>query len=370
MKVYVWTLATRIFHALLLVFVISAFITSEWDKFLSIHVAFGSAIAILVIYRVVWGVIGPKYSKFSDLDLSINSLKEYMVSIFNSKKEYIGHNPAASYTMLGIITVLLLLSISGFLTYGIQENRGIFAFLHSSYFKDMELFKEIHELLGVTLWVLIAAHVGGVLLDRLLHSKDETLRSIFSGYKNMQGESAKLSFFQKIISTFAIGLSILVLIYALSVKDNILTTGYNKAIDYKKEHSLFVSECASCHTLYPPTLLPKKSWNRLMADLENHFGDDASLEYSDTQNILRYLLDNSAEYSTSEASVNILKSMQNKDTIAITKTPFWKNRHQSIDSKYFKSSNVKSRANCKACHIDIENGLVEDNSIKIPKIES
>jgi cytochrome b len=370
MKTYVWTLPTRIFHTLLVVFVLVAYITAEWDDFLSLHVAFGSALGILVLYRVVWGIFGPKYSKFSDFNLNKTALKEYLFSVFNPKKEYIGHNPAAGYTMVGIIIVLLLLTISGFLTYGIQENRGVFAFLHNSFFKNMELFEEIHEFLGGALWFLIGAHVGGVLLDRLLHAKQETLKSIVNGYKNIEGESTKLSFLQIIISIIGIGFSIFVLVYALSVKDNMITAGYHQPVDYKKENALFVNECASCHILYPPSLLPKKSWKTMMANLDDHFGDDASLEPEDTQNILKYLLDNSAEYSTSEASVNILNSLQNKDTIAITQTPFWKKRHKNMDSKYFKSKKVKSKANCKACHSDVEKGLIEDSNIKIPSMES
>ena len=370
MKTYVWTLPTRVFHAMLVVFVFSAFITAEWDDFLSLHVALGSALGVLVLYRVVWGFIGPKYSKFSEFNLNIKALKEYIFSIFNPKKEYIGHNPAAGYTMVAIMIVLLLLVVTGFLTYGIQENRGVFAFLHSSFFKEMELFEELHEFLANALWLLIGAHVSGVLLDKLLHAKQETLNSIVNGYKNIKGESAKLSIFQKLISVIGIGFSIYVLVYALSVKDNLITAGYNQPIDYKKENALFVSECASCHTLYPPKLLPKKSWKIMMANLEDHFGDDASLEPEDTQSILEYLLKNSAENSTSEASVNILKTLQNKDTIAITQTPFWKYRHKNIDSKYFEDNKVKSKANCKACHSDVEKGIIEDHNIKMPTIGS
>lgn len=370
MKTYIWTLPTRIFHTLLVIFVLSAFISAEWDDLLSLHVALGSAIAVLITYRIIWGAIGPKYSKFSDFNLNISALKEYLFSIFKPTKEYLGHNPAAGFTMIGILVVLLLLVVTGFLTYGIQENRGVFAFLHNSFFKEMELFEEIHEFLGNSLWFLIAAHVSGVLLDKVLHAKEGTLNSILNGYKNMQGESAKLSLFQKVFSILAITLSLFVLVYALSAKDNIITAGYDLPIDYKQENSLFVNECASCHILYPPTLLPKESWRILMANLEDHFGDDASLEDSDRETILSYLLKNSAQSSTSEASFMILKSLQNKDTIAITQTPFWKIRHQGIDDKYFKSAKVKSKANCLACHSDIDKGLIEDHNIKMPKLGS
>lgn len=366
MKVYVWTLPTRVFHALLVLFVLAAFITAEWDDLLTLHAAFGSAIGVLMLYRVVWGILGPKYSRFSDLNLTIAALTDYLFSLLNPKKTYVGHNPAASYAMVGIIIVTLLLTMTGLLTYGVQENRGLFAFLHHTFFREMELFEEVHEFLGTLLWLLIAAHVGGVLFDRLLHAREGTLTSMIDGHKNMEGEDAKLNLVQKMTAFIGIGLTLFTLVYALSGKENIITAGYNQAVDYNKEHPLFVNECGACHTLYPPSLLPKRSWALMMADLENHFGDDASLERPAQQSILAYLLKNAAENSTSEASLKIVQSMQNQDIIAITQTPFWKKTHREIDNAYFESAEIKSRANCKACHSDVEEGLFEDSSIKLP----
>jgi len=101
-----------------------------------------------------------------------------------------------------------------------------------------------------------------------------------------------------------------------------------------------------------------------MGDLENHFGDDASLDSSDTKIILDFLLEFSAEKSKKEASFKILKSIKEKDIIAITKTKFWENEHKDIPKEVFLHKNVKSKANCKACHSDIEKGLIEDDKIK------
>jgi hypothetical protein len=104
-----------------------------------------------------------------------------------------------------------------------------------------------------------------------------------------------------------------------------------------------------------------------MADLENHFGDDASLDKKDRVEIESYLLANSAENSTKEAAFYIAKSIKKADTIAITKTPYWKKRHAKIDKKIFNSPKVKSKANCKACHRGFEKGIIDDSLIAIPK---
>ena len=60
-----------------------------------------------------------------------------------------------------------------------------------------------------------------------------------------------------------------------------------------------------------------------MGDLENHFGDDASLDEKTNENILSFLLKNSAETSTMKASWNFINSIGNKDIIALTKTTYW-----------------------------------------------
>ncbi|MDD3596222.1 MAG: cytochrome b/b6 domain-containing protein [Sulfuricurvum sp.] len=363
-RIYVWTLPTRLFHWLFVLLILGAWIASLEDRWLSSHAAIGSALGVLLVFRVVWGIIGPKYSRFSDFNLRPDAVKEYLLTLFNPSKHYAGHNPAASYVMIAMLSTVALAIITGILAYGIQENRGLLAFMHTGLFADMDWFGEIHEFFVNLLWVLIAAHVMGVLSDRVLHQSDRTLNSMIDGHKNVDGENAVLTGPQKIVALIGIGGTIALLIYTLSVPNNPLIAGYNQKIDYEKANPAFVNECGSCHTLYPPTLLPQASWRKLMGDLSNHFGDDASLDPADHASILAYLLAHSAESSTQEMSVKMMQSLQNRDMIAITQTPFWKRTHKNIPVTVFKNDTVKSRANCKACHSDVEQGIIEDTSIK------
>jgi len=369
-KLYVWSLPTRLFHALLVLFILGAFVSAEAESWLLWHAAFGFAAGVLLLFRIAWGFWGPEHSRFADFDLKRSSLKTYLLTLFTSKKEHVGHNPAAGFAVIGIIAVTLLLVFTGMLTYGIQENRGIFAFLHGTFSQKMELFGELHEALSTLLYLLIGAHVSGVLLDRLLHPSHGTLRSIVSGYKPFEGRSVVLTPLQKLIAAAGIGLSLYAPVYLLAVRDNPLTAPHQAAVDYPKAHPLFAKECAACHTLYPPSLLPENSWRTLMTNLEEHFGDDASLDAADTRSILDYLVANAAEHSTSEASVKLSASMPKQDIIAITQTPFWKRTHRTIAPEVFARETVKSRANCKACHGNVERGLLEDTDITIPKRRS
>ena len=40
----------------------------------------------------------------------------------------------------------------------------------------------------------------------------------------------------------------------------------------------FQAECASCHLAFPPQLLAAEDWKRVMASLDKHYGDNASLD--------------------------------------------------------------------------------------------
>ncbi|NPA50334.1 MAG: hypothetical protein GXO02_01740 [Epsilonproteobacteria bacterium] len=372
MKTYVWALPTRIFHWLLVLFILVAYLASKEENLLRVHSAFGYGVGVLVVFRIIWGFIGPRYSRFSDFPLSIKEALEFIRNITNPKKKYVGHNPAASFVMLAIIIVLFFVVLSGALTYGVQEGRGIFAFLNNSLFKEMEIFEEIHEALTTLLLALIFAHLGGVFVDYLLHKEDGVLKSIFTGYKNIEGKSVELNFFQKLIAFIFLTLSVVVVIWALQ-KNTPLNKSIYEEIDYEEHSRVFVEECGSCHTLYPPHLLPKKSWVKLMNPkaLEDHFGDDATLEEDIRVEIEKFLVNNSAKSSKKEAAVYILDSLREAkkdDIIAITNTPYWKRKHSNIDKEIFKSKKVRSKANCKACHSDIEKGLIEDENIKIPKV--
>jgi cytochrome b len=353
---------------MLVVYIVLVFVTSEEENLLDYHAAFGYGIVILILFRVVWGFMGPRYSRFSQWPLSIKEAIGFILTLTNPKKYYPGHNPAASFVMLGIILVIFLASISGVLAYGIQEGKGFFAWLNGTFFKEMELFKETHELFSTLLLLLVGAHLGGIVVDYLLHKKSGTLYSIFSGYKNIDTPSATLTVMQKFVASLFLASALLMPLYIV-FSDTSFTKSYYSAIDYKKEHPLFVEECASCHILYPPYLLPKRSWKKLMANLADHFGDDASLDDKDRVDIEKYLVTHSAETSTKEAAFYISNFKRNKktDIIAITKTPYWQKRHKFIDKKIFDSPKIKSRANCKACHKEFGSGKLDDALISMPK---
>ena len=121
-----------------------------------------------------------------------------------------------------------------------------------------------------------------------------------------------------------------------------------------------LQECASCHIAFPPSMLPAASWKRMMGGLENHFGDDASLDAETTAAITRYLVDHAGD-APGQAS-KLLRGLRAADApLRITELPKWVREHDEVPRSDWTRKDVGSKANCAACHIDAEKGYFEDD---------
>ena len=81
-KSYIWPLFNRVLHIALIVFFSITFILGDMDKLLDYHAIFGILFALLFVIRIIWGFIGPKYSKFKDFNFNKSDLKKYLLSPF------------------------------------------------------------------------------------------------------------------------------------------------------------------------------------------------------------------------------------------------------------------------------------------------
>lgn len=113
--------------------------------------------------------------------------------------------------------------------------------------------------------------------------------------------------------------------------------------------TLTKQECGSCHIAFPAALMPAASWKAVMADLSNHFGEDASLPADKTAAITSYL--------TSVAGRDGL--VAGTPPLRISEQGWWIREHRKEVSPA-RWAEVGSKANCKACHRDAEQGYFED----------
>ena len=222
MKTYIWSWPTRIFHWLLVIGMVAAYLLAEEEELLNYHSAMGYMVGILILFRIIWGFAGPKYSRFSDFPIGLNAIRTFLADMKSSKSKSLGHNPGASVVMLAIVLTTLMITVSGTLLLA-SKGQGFF----SSFSIDMssDSLKEIHEICVNIVIGLVVLHLLGNLVDFIFNKKAGTLQSMFTGYKNVEGESVKLNSAQKIIATAGIIAALLIFPYSL----------INQKIDVKSE---------------------------------------------------------------------------------------------------------------------------------------
>lgn len=193
MKTYIWGIPTRLFHWLLATGFIIAYILSDFEDYMNFHFAFGLMVGILIIFRLIYGLIGPKYSLFSNFPFCIRNQINFIKTFFDNSKKYAGHNPPASFVMILIFIVGISCSLSGYLLYKSNFSENILFF-------NKEILEEIHEIFANLLLGLVILHLLGIISDTIFHYKVGTLKSIFTGFKNIEDENIKSNLFLKIFA--------------------------------------------------------------------------------------------------------------------------------------------------------------------------
>jgi hypothetical protein len=130
----------------------------------------------------------------------------------------------------------------------------------------------------------------------------------------------------------------------------------------------YKEECGSCHMLYPPGLLPARSWTVMMGGLKDHFGENASLEAGVKEKLTAFLTENAADRSDQRRSRKIAQSIPQKDSpLRFTETRYFLHKHDDVSAAVFKRKAIGSPANCVACHGRAEQGIFSEDEIRIPK---
>ncbi len=177
--VKVWDPLVRIFHWSLVFSFFLAYITEdEWE---SLHVIAGYTVAMLVGFRIIWGLIGTRYARFSQFLKSPSEVLSYVKKMITfNVPHYIGHNPAAAAMIFSLIISLILATFTGMVLIATGGD-GPFAgtFLASL---DAHWMKEIHEFFVNFTMLLVVFHVAGVVFSSFLENEN-LVRSMITGRK-------------------------------------------------------------------------------------------------------------------------------------------------------------------------------------------
>lgn len=166
--VKVWDPLVRVFHWSLVASFAFAWATAEdWE---GLHEWAGYAAAALIGFRILWGVIGPKYARFSQFVRSPGVVIDYLRSAINgSERRYLGHNPAGGMMIVALILATAATALTGWMT-TLPAYHGA------------EWVEEGHELMANLMLVLVLLHVTGVILAGFRH-RENLVRAMIVGRK-------------------------------------------------------------------------------------------------------------------------------------------------------------------------------------------
>ena len=130
----------------------------------------------------------------------------------------------------------------------------------------------------------------------------------------------------------------------------------------------YAGECGACHFAYQPGLLPARSWQRLMNNLANHFGENAELAPGDVAALTRYLLANSADASPYKRSAGIVASLGKSEApMRFTQTRYFQRKHSEVPRAAVQDNpQVGSFSKCEACHTQAAKGSYSEGEVRIP----
>lgn len=177
--VAVWDLLVRIFHWSLVAFFFIAYATE--DDLLTVHVYAGYAVAGLVAFRLLWGIIGTRHARFTDFVTGPGAVKRYLGQLLTGRApRYLGHNPAGAVMIIAMLLSLVLTVFTGAVLIA-GDGQGplagtVFAGLSG------DAFEETHELFANFTVFLVVLHVAGVLASSLLHHEN-LIRAMVTGRK-------------------------------------------------------------------------------------------------------------------------------------------------------------------------------------------
>ncbi|VVD61022.1 cytochrome B [Pandoraea communis] len=167
----IWDLPTRLFHWSFVVLAVAAYVTAKTGgNAMVYHFWCGYAVLALLLFRLVWGITGPRYARFSAFMTGPRAFVRSLRSAPDTDARFAGHTP------LGGLSVIAML-----LFFGIQVVLGLFS--NDDIFNDGPLVKFIDKdtsdmLTGWHLrnqWVLVALvalHVLAILYYRIARKKD------------------------------------------------------------------------------------------------------------------------------------------------------------------------------------------------------
>lgn len=182
-KIRVWDLPTRIFHWALVLCVIGSIATAQiGGAAMTWHFRCGYAILTLLLFRLIWGVVGGQWSRFSSFIYAPDATVAYLRGK-GCPEQSIGHSPIGALSVFVLLLVLLVQVFSGLTSDDEITAAGPLArFVSNAWVSNATFY---HANVGKLILIgLLALHIGAIFFYQFI-KKQNLLRPMINGDKEI-----------------------------------------------------------------------------------------------------------------------------------------------------------------------------------------
>lgn len=178
----VWDAPTRLFHWMLVALVATSYVTAR-NGWIDWHFYAGYAILTLVVFRILWGLLGSETARFSSFVKAPGAALAHLKHLLRREPEpETGHNAAGAYMVLALLALLLFQAISG-----LFSNDGLFTSGPLAALVSGETSDRLTVLHGISfdlIAIAVALHVAAIFAYALLLRQD-LVRPMITGWKRL-----------------------------------------------------------------------------------------------------------------------------------------------------------------------------------------
>lgn len=182
--VKIWDLPTRLFHwGLVICFAVSWGSAELFDNAMQIHFYAGYTLLILLVFRVLWGIIGSSTARFSQFLSSWQPTLAYARTLFKPRpNDSLGHNPVGGWAVIIMLAVLAMQVVTGLFSNNDLLDSGPLAHYISKDLSDS--ISGIHHEMFDYLLAIIGIHIAAIFFYRYFKHSN-LITAMVTGYKTL-----------------------------------------------------------------------------------------------------------------------------------------------------------------------------------------
>lgn len=185
-RVRLWDPLLRVYHWLLAFFVIAAWLLGKFGPgIMTLHFWCGYAVIGLLVFRLIWGFVGPEPARFSHFITGPGKVVGYMRGMFSREPSYWpGHNPLGALSVVAILLVLVVQVVTG-LYADPDDFINVGPLAHQVSRATSTAAVGWHHLASNLILILVILHVGAILFYRFW-KREDLVRPMLTGWKRVR----------------------------------------------------------------------------------------------------------------------------------------------------------------------------------------